>query len=208
MLKKISASLVVLITAFSILFVSIMRTASIKYDFMPVASGGNVLGDSTDHINYDLPYSGRVQPDSFLWPIKAVRDKIWYVITTDKLRKTELKLLFADKRVGSAQYLFEKGNPELGYSVLTKAEKYLEEAFANEEKNKLEGLDTSEVLLKINTSSLKHYETMNNLLEVAPEDARPKIIETQEYAIRVYENSRDALYEKGIEPCENPFNWQ
>jgi hypothetical protein len=208
MFKKFLLGGSVLAVAFVILFVSIMRTASIKYDFMPTTSDQNVLGDSTALIDYDLPYPGKVTPDSPMWALKALRDKAWYLVTTDKIRKTELILLFADKRIGAASDLFEKGNAELGYSVLTKAEKYLEEAMFSEEKNRNEGIDTSEILLKINTSALKHYEIMEGMMTSAPEDARPKIKEMEEYAIKVYETSRDALYEKGIEPCENPFKWQ
>jgi hypothetical protein len=197
----------VLTTAFTILFVSIMRTASIKYDFMPT-SGTQVLGESTATIDYELPYPGKVTPDHFLWPVKALRDRVWYIVTTDKLRKTELLLLFADKRIGAARDLFEKGKADLGYSVLTKAEKYLEEAAKSEKENRSAGINTSEILLKINTSALKHYETMEGLMNSSPEDARPKIKEIEEYAIRVYESTRDSLYEKGLEPCINPFNWQ
>lgn len=211
MWRKITVILPILIIAFGVLFTSILRTAAVKYEFNGTSNinsqNTSVLGESDVNIDYHLAYPGRVLPDSILWPIKALRDKVWLMLTTNSNRKAELKLLFADKRLGSSKVLFERNKPEEGYSTLTKAEKYLEEASNTEEENRKKGNDTSEFLERLAKASLKHYEVMQEIKAIAPEDATPRIIDTENYAKRVYERSRDALMEIGKTPPENPFKW-
>lgn len=209
MLRKISVFSGLLIIAFGILLVSVLRTASVKYDFTGESSQKiQVLGDTNlIKINYDLPYQGRIMPDSPLWPIKALRDKVWLLITTNSSRRAELDLLFADKRLASAKILFEKDKPELAFTTLSKAEKYLEESQLQEYKNRKKGMDTTIFLERLSLASLKHFEVMEGIMTIAPEDAKPKIVEVQSYAKKVYEGSRDALNEKGKTPPENPFDW-
>lgn len=205
----VAASTVML--AFAILFISVFRTASVKYEFSDVRTPDNqgtfVLGDKDINIDYYLPYPGKVLPDSPLWPVKALRDKVWLFLTTNQSRKAELKLLFADKRVGSAKLLFEKDKPEIGFTTLTKAEKYLEEAVVQEKVNRENGLDTTEFLQRLSKASLKHYEVMEEILMIAPDDAKPQVVSSQDYPKRAYEMVRDALFEKGIQPPETPFDW-
>lgn len=209
MLRKLAVASAILIFAFGILLTSVFRTAAVKYEFSPTTSlpASQVLGEETAEIDYHLPYPGRVLPDSPLWPLKALRDKIWLWITTNPSRKAELKLLFADKRVAMSKILFEKGKPEVGFSTLTKGEKYLEEASREERENREGGIDTNEFLQRIALASLKHFQVMEELKEIAPEDARPGIGKTQDYAKGVYEEARNALLQKGQTPPENPFNW-
>lgn len=197
--------------AFAILFISVFRTASVKYEFVDVRTsdvqGNLVLGDKDINIEYYLAYPGKVLPDSPLWPVKALRDKVWLFLTTNTSRKAELKLLFADKRLGSAELLFKKGKPEIGFTTLTKAEKYLEEAVRQEQENRKEGVDTTEFLQRLAYASLKHYQVIENILPLSPDDAKPLIIRTQDYSKMAYETVRDALFEKGIQPPESPFDW-
>ncbi len=49
---------------------------------------------------------------------------------------------------------------------------------------------------------------MEEVLSIAPEDARPGIVRTEDYAKRAFENARNALLEKGMSPPENPFDWK
>lgn len=208
MWRKISLLSGFLVIAFGILLVSILRTAAVKYDFTGESTlDVQILGDSNVRIDYDLPYQGRIVPDSPLWPLKALRDKIWLFVTSNSSRKAELSLLFADKRLASAKILFQNDKPEIAFTTLSKAEKYLEESLLQENKNRKKGMNTSDFLKRLALASLKHYEVMDEIVLIAPEDAKPKIIETQSYARKVYESSRDALNEKGITPPESPFNW-
>jgi hypothetical protein len=209
MWRKIAIILPAFVLAFGILFTSVLRTASVKYDFGSTThvSDGAVLGDSDVNIEYNLAYHGRVLPDHPLWPVKALRDRIWLIITTNPTRKAELKLLFADKRVSASKVLFEKDKPELGFSTLEKAEKYLAEASELEKENREKGLETTEFLMRLSYAALKHYQITEEILAIAPEDAKPKIIEVQKYAKDTYNAAKSGLGEEGVAACENPFDW-
>lgn len=212
MLRRIAIISSVLIFAFGILFTSVLRTAAVKYEFGDVTqtstSETQVLGEDTVVIDYHLAFPGKVMPDSPLWPLKALRDRVWLWVTTNPSRKAEIKLLFADKRVAMSKALFEKEKPEIGFSTLTKAEKYLEEAGQQEVENRANGIDTSEFLVRIAKASLKHAQVIDEILEIAPEDAKPGVIQTKDYTKRVYELARNALLEKGLQAPENPFDWK
>jgi len=211
MLRKLLLIASALIFSLGILFTSILRTASVKYEFQEERGNyldNKVLGANDIEVDYQLAYPGKILPDHPLWPVKALRDRLWLMLTTNSSRRAELKLLFADKRIGSALLLFEKGNFEDGFSTLTKAEKYLEEAYALEEQVRSKGADTTELLKRLALASLKHYDLMQDIYFHAPEDARPKIIETYRYSKKVYEDSRNALLQEGEMAPENPFEWQ
>lgn len=212
MLRRVLFISSLLVFAFGVLFTSVLRTAAVKYEFSDtqraaISPDPSVLGEETVEIDYDLPFPGRVLPDSPLWPLKALRDRIWLWITTNPGRKAELKLLFADKRVAMSKILFERDKPEIGYSTLTKAEKYLEEAGVQEKENRKKGMDTSEFLERIAKASLKHAQVMEEIFGLAPEDAKPGIVQTEDYTKRTYEDAKNGLLEKGLPVPENPFDW-
>jgi len=211
MFRQIVVVLATLTFALGILFTSVFRTASVRYVFSETPNTsfqegqGVVLGESIE-IDYYFRYPGRILPDHPLWFLKALRDRVWLLLTTNPSRKAELKLLFADKRVVSAKILFERGKPELGVSTLTKAEKYLEEACNLEKENREKGLDTSEFLSTLAKASLKHRQTIDEILKLAPEEAKPIVIRAQDYSKETYNKTRDALHEKGLPVPENPYD--
>jgi len=210
-------AVLIVFLAFAILGASIFRSASpLSYAFtLPSdedVNGGEVKGETEEakKIEYSFVYPGKILPDSPLWSLKALRDKIWIFITRDLTKRSELKLLCSDKRIVASRMLFEKDKPELGFSTLTKAEKYLEGAVEDERASRRSGGDTSNLLLRLSAASLKHLEVIDQILELAPSDAKPEIIKTKEYAKKAFEKTRQGLNEKGMEVPENPFegeNW-
>ncbi len=212
MLKRSASILVTFLFALLILFVSIFKSARVGYTFNDdVAVKGDtplVLGENVAaQIEYELPYPGKILPDNSLWFLKAMRDKVWLVLTTDNSRRAELFLLFADKRLGSAKSLFEKGEPELGFSTLSKGEKYLESAAKELETNTKKGINSAEFAKDLSTASLKHNEIINEIRELAPEDAKPKVTEVSNYAEEAYKTARDVLRSQGIDAPVSPFDW-
>lgn len=207
MWSKFFLILFTLFIAFTILFASVLRTASVRYEISTAPSEDETIKLENETVNYYLAYPGRVLPDSPLWPLKALRDRIWLFITTDKQRVAEIKLLFADKRLGASLILFKKGKASLGHSTLTKAEKYLEEACLLEEEVRKGGVDTSEFLFRLSLASLKHYELIQNILETAPEELKPPLLEIQEYPKKSFERARNGLLDKGKVVPVNPYCW-
>ncbi len=205
MLKNIVVGTGVVILAFSILFISVMRATQIKFTI-------NGLGyETSNYESYDIPYqlaySGKILPNHFLWPAKVARDKVWLFVTTDPNQKANLLLLFADKRLASSVKLLDEGDYDESLSTLLKAESYLEKASLQENENRLKGLETRDTLRLLSYASLKHYDVMNSMVEVFPDDARVVLLDAQKMPKLVYEKSRNALFQKGIAPPENPFEW-
>lgn len=210
MLRRLALIFPPLLLAFGILTISVFRTASIQYEFSDeniTGDEGKVLGGEFPRIDYSLAFPGKVLPGDPLWVVKATRDRFWLTTTTSRTRKSELLLLFADKRLASSRILFERGLPEEGFSTLEKAERYLAEASKIEKQNREKGLDTHNFLRILAYSSLKHFEVIEEILAMAPEDARPIIIELETYPKDVYRQARDALIKEEYPVPSNPFNW-
>jgi len=127
--------------------------------------------------------------------------------TPSKLRKAELSLLFADKRIVASKILFEKGEYELGTMILLKAEKYLEEAARLEQSCRDEGDDTGILTRRITFAALKHREEIADILTIAPQDATPDIIKIKNITEGVFISERNALQEKGEEAPKSPSEW-
>ena len=126
-------------------------------------------------------------------------------VLTNSSKKAEVTLLFADKRVKMSQILFEKEKPEIAFATLLKAEQYLFEASKLEEENRKKGVDTLEFARVMTYASLKHIQVLHDVLNLAPEDARPEIIELIKIPTETYNKNMHVLNEKGIEAPDNPF---
>ena len=204
MLRKLAFYIITVAIALIILLVSILRSASVKYSFsLPpqIPSGPQSQID----IDYELAFPGKVLPGDPFWNLKVARDKFWLAISPSVSRKAELSLLFADKRLVAAKTLFEKGEFEPGYMVLMKGEGYLESAFEYAQAAKDKGEEMTTGLTRIAIASLKHREVIDEILLIAPEDARPEIIKTQDICKNVYKKARDELNEMGRPVPKSPF---
>ncbi len=208
MIRKIALFSLAIGFASAILLISVLRTASVKYVFSqaPVVQIPGGDKEKTIEINYPLVYPGRVLPDSFLWPIKVIRDKVWLIITTNPLKKAEILLLFADKRLGSAELLLKKEKSELAVSTLTKAEKYLEQAVNQEQKTRKKGIETGQFLERLALATLKHRQIIEeNILYLCPEDAKQIVVQVNDYPKRLFQKVKTALIEVGRPIPESPF---
>ena len=207
MLKKLLLVSGVFAFAFAILSISILRSASISYSFTAQTSGSSVLEITSPEIDYQMPYEGRVLPDSPLWVLKAARDRVWYLITSSPLKKAELALLFSDKRLVASKRLLENKKPDIAISTLTKGEKYLEVAVAQESIARSQSYDTSAFLTRLAVASLKHKQIIESLMPLVPEDGRPFVNKTENYSKNAYRAVRDVLNSKGLPVPISPFDW-
>ncbi len=190
--------------ALFILTVSVFRIAQVKYVFSQSPSSAP-LQTNQIKIDYNLAYPGTILPDSIFWPLKALRDKVWLALTPNPSKKAELYLLIADKRLCDARMLFEDKKPDIAVSVLTKAEKYLALADGEERIAHSEGMNTTDFLQKYMMATLKHRQVLDDLLAIAPEDARPLVVKTEDYPKKLYESARNGLLEAGANVPQNPF---
>lgn len=123
-------------------------------------------------IEYFLPYPG-ILPDHPLYFLKVLRDRILEILIKDTVKKIELNLLMADKRLNMGIFLIEKGKPALAETTVSKGEKYFLKVVEGMEKAKEQGREVSQDLLdKIKKASLKHEEVILELLEKAPDEQK------------------------------------
>jgi len=173
-MKKLIFLVAVLLFAFGILAVSVVRTVAIEgqsasqnYKITVPTATESVQKQETD---YFLAYPG-ILPDHFLYPVKMIRDRIWLWLTVEPLEKAELMLLFADKRLGAGKVLIEGNKIDLGVSTLTKGEKYLQRAVSQEAIAR-EKKDTRALLEELSLAALKHEEVLLELQEKVSGEAK------------------------------------
>jgi hypothetical protein len=149
-----------------------------------------VAGDAT--VDYTLTWPG-ILPDHFLYPLKMIRDRVWLLLATNPLKKAELMLKFADKRLWAAEMLAEREKYELAGSTATKAEKYLEMAVAQEKLAREKGEETTAFLDKLSLATRKHEEVLMKVRERTSEEVRPIIESSLEYPRRAREEVKNRL---------------
>lgn len=210
MLRKYLYGIFAFVLAFGILFVSFLKLSAITFAFnSPSPTATPKPAPTIPAINYPITLPGKVLEDSFLWPLKAVRDRILYMFTFSHLAKAELALFLSDKRITAAQELYGKGKGDLATSTITKSDAYLSTAVSEEALARRGGVDTSGFLTKLATDSLKHREIIErNIMPTAPSEARPIVSAVNESAKVTYQGATETLKNLGKEFPKNPFEGQ
>ncbi|OGY11294.1 MAG: hypothetical protein A3A58_00790 [Candidatus Blackburnbacteria bacterium RIFCSPLOWO2_01_FULL_41_27] len=197
MLRRVIYIFGSLIFAFSILGISLLRTSTPDFIFYQSSDTYSQKG-FVSPVEYYLPHHGLL-PDHPFWPIKALRDKVWVQLTRDPIKRAQLLLLFADKRISMAQELLQNGKGALGVSTAVKAEQYLKESFIQYQEAEKLGMDTADFLQKLTRASLKHREMLEEFKNIAPNDAKSVIVETLNTPKTLYEDTVHELIRKEID---------
>jgi len=145
--------------------------------FLFAASGQKVLAQAIStspaalNVQYNLPYTG-ILPDNPLYFLKALRDNFLNIFITDPIQKANYDLLMADKRVGAASALIDKGEVDLAITTLSKSGNYFYLAVQQAASAKKQGENTGEILTKLLAASLKHQQVIFQMEEKTKGDAR------------------------------------
>lgn len=211
MIIRIAIIFSLVVFATGVLATSILRTTTPQYAFSQAPRREKVTQPTAKKpIEYYLVYPG-ILPDHFLWPLKAFRDRVWLFLTTEPVKRAELLLLFADKRLGASRALLEGGKIELAVATATKAEKYLEqsvqqaEVARKEAKNETQRSQVGQFLERLALSTLKHREVLEDLYTKAPDEARPVITEALNYPKRLFDQLKTILREENRPIPASPF---
>jgi hypothetical protein len=207
LIKKILLIGAALIFASGVLITSVMRTSaqslaqSYQVEPVSVTATDEAIPEeegtsAAETVEYQLSYPG-ILPDHFLYPLKMVRDQIWLFLTTDSLKKAELLLRFADKRLWASEMLLDKAKEDLAVTTATKAEKYLERAVVQGEEAKKAGKETEAFFEKLSQASLKHEEMLLGIKDRVSDEAKGMVEKALEYPRRLLEE-----IEKGSEGKE------
>lgn len=157
----------ILILAFGILFFSVERSGFGAQSSFATSSARFVVVDEASaaarpKVDYSLPYPG-ILPDNPFYKLKMIRDRLWIFLTPDPIDRSELFLLYADKRLGAGKALIEEGKVSLGLSTITKGEKYLERAVLEAEKTKKQGKNLNQLPSKLVKACVGHQAILTEL---------------------------------------------
>jgi hypothetical protein len=117
---------------------------------------------SKQEVSYDLPYPGLL-PDSPLYFLRAIRDRISGFLISDSLVKADFDLLQADKRLNAGIFLFNKGKFSLALTTVLKAENYFSEALDKMGEAEVQGINTGEMKDKLKRSLAKHEQELGDM---------------------------------------------
>ncbi|MFH0943277.1 MAG: DUF5667 domain-containing protein [Candidatus Beckwithbacteria bacterium] len=156
--------------------------------------------ESSKPVDYYLSYPG-VLPDSPLYWLKMIRDRVQLILTSATLPKAEKLLLYADKRLGAGWTLVDGNKLALGVSTLTKAEKYLDQAV-----NLSQGLGETEpekqFKNRLTLATKKHLEVLNLLKEKVSDESKEVMEEMIEGLKLKVESRGETEAEKLLEEVE------
>ena len=127
-------------------------------DQQPTSSKSSVFS------NYELPYPGML-PDSPLYKIKVLRDKLILFLITEPQKKVEFHLLQADKGISSASMLLNKGNPSLAIQTALKAEHNM--TLIPEQIRLMQVKPSGSMFDKLIDASKKHQEILGGMIKKA-----------------------------------------
>lgn len=111
-------------------------------------------------VQYDLPYPGML-PNNPLYVLKQIRDWILDKLIMDPVKKTEFYILQGDKRLAMGLLLSASGNGVLSEQVISKGEKYMNNAVQTLLTLKTQGQDVPAYVTDHVTKALaKHTEVL------------------------------------------------
>jgi len=152
--------------AWVLIIVSLVFLLSFNLLFTKVyaATDDTIASASSQQVNYELPYPGLL-PDSPLYILRAIRDRIVGFFISDPLKKSEFNLLQADKRLNAGIYLVNKGKVSLALSTISKAENYFDEALGKMEEAKKQKENAGEIKGRMKNALKKHEQELGILIK-------------------------------------------
>jgi len=114
-----------------------------------------------EKVQYELAYPGML-PDSPLYFLKVLRDRIVKFLISDPLKEAEFNLLTSDKRVYAALLLVEKNKHDLALTTLSKSNNYFHEAVSSLSEAKGKGVDIKPLYERMSASVKKHEEILRD----------------------------------------------
>lgn len=124
---------------------------------------------ATSKIEYTLPYPGML-PDSPIYKIKVLRDKIISFLITNPQKKIDFYLLQANKGILAASMLVDKKNYSVAKETTLKAEHNM--TLIPEQIRKFQSKPENELFEKLILASQKHQEIISQIIKSSPKDKK------------------------------------
>lgn len=168
-MKKLSSFITISVLAMtllaapaSVLALTVTSTGAAQEKVIPATNAGDqaALVTTTAKVDYELPYPGML-PDNPLYFLKQARDWILDKLIMDPVKKTEFYILQADKRLVMGTTLDASGKATLGEQVISKGEKYMNNAVQSLLTMKSQGKDIPGYIVDHVTRAIaKHGEVL------------------------------------------------
>ncbi len=139
-----------------------------------ISTDAALLSPTPTPFDYQLPYPGLL-PDNPLYFLKIFRDRIIDFLVSNPLKKAELNLLQADKRLSAGQALFAKGEKDLAESTISKGENYFESGIGKLQEAKKQGMDVSDLTRKFSSSIIIHKQIVRSLIQESTGGTKQKL---------------------------------
>ncbi len=152
----------------TLLFATVCFQALAKEDVISQESQ-TVTATATPKISYNLPYPGML-PDSPLYKLKVLRDKVILFLISDPKKKIDFYLLQADKGILASAMLVEKGNIQLAQKTALKAEHNM--TLIPEQIRLFQAKPQNEMFEKLIRASKKHQEILAMISEKVKGDEK------------------------------------
>lgn len=159
---------------FLLLFLAILLISTPKFAFADQPSAS-----PSASVKYDLAFPGLL-PDSPLYKLKVLRDRIEEALINDPNKKIEFYLLQTDKGILASSILLEKHKIALAEDTAYKAENnYTKLTFelwqAGDRLN-------DKLYLKLRNAALKHQDVLNSMKNGVPEKDKAKFDQIINYS--------------------------
>ena len=134
--------------------------------FSLVLAFKNVTTPKVYSSNYSLPWPG-ILPDSKIYKLKVLRDKIIAKMTINPIKKIEFDLLMADKTIHASKILIDKGEVSLAKDTALKGENFFSILVNDYNKAVSSHLKIPRDLdTEIDLATIKHQEVFNSIINL------------------------------------------
>lgn len=144
---------------------------------------------------YQLPYPGLL-PDSPLYSLKMLRDRLVSMLISDTAKKAEFNLLQADKRINAGWYLFIQGKYDLALETISKGQNYFEDAIAKMQGAKKEGIDVTVLLKNLPEAGKKHEQLLADMVKQAPKERKQAFTDLYNRTHDLYQQVKNTASKK------------
>lgn len=142
---------------------------------------------TTTKVEYELPYPGLL-PDNPLYFLKQFRDWLLDKLIVDPVKKAEFYILQADKRLSMGIMLAANGKSALSEQVISKGEKYLNNAVDTLLSLKSQGKDVpAHIVDRLTKSLAKHIEVLQEQIANAADSQKAALTGSLEFAKKLQE---------------------
>ncbi|MDP2874037.1 MAG: DUF5667 domain-containing protein [bacterium] len=144
-------------------------------------------------------YTPRLLPDSPWYFLKVWRDGLQLFLTSDPVKKLELKLTLANKRILEYQRVCEL-SPKTCERFKEWPEKYakwMREAEGDLEKVKAAGKDVTALVAKLEENLARQQAVLERVYQLVPEAAKQAILQAKENSQKGLENAMEKVAGQG-----------